>query len=304
MKFSCKALTLISALSSPLLPAVAHADPIPAPVADMINAAAASGDAAALAAVATTAKKTNPASVAEIDDLLKQLKSAADAKHQTDLANQEFFDGWKGQGEAGASRATGNTKESTAALGLHFNKEGLRWDHNIDATVDYDNTDDVTTKSRYFAGYNTRYKFESSGIYATGLLSWENDRFAGFNRRYTESLGLGYSFIDTPDFLLAAEAGPALRQTRYVNGTSDSEVAARVALRNRWVIVPNLTFTEDLSYYYASKNSTLTSDTALTAALTGKLSARLLYHIQRESNPPDGLQNLDTLTRLMLVYSF
>jgi putative salt-induced outer membrane protein len=284
-----------------LTPLAAYAAPIPAPIADMIHAA--SGDDATLTAIVTTAKKTNPDSIAEIDALVAQLKSDAAAKHEAELAQRDVFDGWKGQGEAGLSNSTGNSSETAAALGLHFTRVGLQWDHAIDTTADYSRADGVTTKSRYFAGYNTRYKFDDS-LYATGLVSWENNRFAGFSRRLTESLGVGYTIINNPDLLLAVEAGPALRQTTYIDGTSDSNLAARLALRNRWLILPNLTFTENFAYLYSSQNSTITSDTALTATLTGKLSARLSYHIQNESNPPDGLENTDTLTRLTLVYSF
>ena len=199
---SFRALTLASALTAVSFSIAAKADPLPAPIADMIQAAAENND-AALTTVVAAAKKTNPASATEIDALAAKLKADATAKQQAKLAQQGAFEGWKGQGEAGISNSTGNTEETTAALGLHFNRIGLIWDNNFDGTVDYDHSNGVTTKSRYFAGYNTRYKF-AGPFYATGLLSWEDDRFAGFTRRFTESIGVGYSFIDTPNFLLAA----------------------------------------------------------------------------------------------------
>jgi putative salt-induced outer membrane protein len=42
----------------------------------------------------------------------------------------------------------------------------------------------------------------------------------------------------------------------------------------------------------------------LTVNLIGALSARASYHVQYETNPPLGLDQADTLTRLTLVYSF
>lgn len=303
MQKPIKNMALASTLTVALLPCAALAAPLPTPVSDMIRSAAENGNAATLTAVVNAAKSTNPNSLDEIDALLAEIKRDAAAAREARLAKQTFFEGWKGQGEAGASNTTGNTSETNAALGIHLGREGLVWDHAVDMAVDYGRTDGIATRSRYFVGYNTHYKLDKQ-LYITGLVSWENNRFAGFNRRFTESVGLGYTIIDNPTLLLAVEGGPALRQTRYVNGTSESDTAIRLALRNRWVISPVFTFTEDLSYYGASHNSTVISDTGLNAALTGALSARLSYHVQYESNPPVGLKSTDTLTRVTLVYAF
>ncbi|MDR2189179.1 MAG: DUF481 domain-containing protein [Azonexus sp.] len=303
LKFLCLSAFTAALIATPALAAPISA-PLPAPVAEMIRAAVASGNAITLTAVVETAKKTNPDAIAEIDALTARFKAETEARHKEKLARQEALDGWKGQGEAGAANTTGNTEGTNAALGLHFTREGLRWDQTFDITADYQRSDGVTTKSRYFAAYNARYKFDGP-FYATGLLSWENNRFAGFRRRLTESLGFGYTIIDSPDLTLSAEGGPALRQTRHVeDNATDNSIALRAAVRNRWAILPTLTFTEDFSYYADSRNSTIVSETALNVALTGTLSARLSYLIQYESDPPPPLENTDTLTRLTLVYSF
>ncbi|HVV26643.1 MAG TPA: DUF481 domain-containing protein [Rhizomicrobium sp.] len=285
------------------IPATAFAEPVPGKVADMIRAAAADGDAAELAATVKAAKKANPDSSAEIDALVSQLQAEADARHQADLERQGFFDGWSGQGEAGLSNSTGNTRSTTLALGLNFLKTGLRWDHALNGTVDYQRDNGVETKSRYFAGYNAHYKFDDR-FYALGLLSWEGDRFSGFSSRLSESVGLGYFLLKEPDMSLSVEAGPALRQTDYIVGGSENSFAGRAAANYQWTILPDLVFTEAVSFYGESRDSTLISDTGLTVHLIGALSARASYHVQYESNPPLALEKTDTTSRLTLVYSF
>jgi putative salt-induced outer membrane protein len=285
------------------IPAMAHADPVPDKVADMIRAAVDSGDASELAATVAVAKKANPRSTAEIDSLVSRLQSEVDARHRALLERQGFFQGWSGQGEAGMGSSTGNTRSTNVALGLNFAKTGLRWDHAFNATVDYQRDNGVESKSRYFAGYTGRYKFDD-GFYALGVLSWESDRFAGFNSRLSESVGLGYAILRGPDMTLSVEAGPALRQTDYIATGAEDNFAGRAAVNYQWKILPDLVFTQAVSFYGESQDSTLVSDTGLTATLIGALSARASYHVQYESNPPLALENTDATTRLTLVYSF
>lgn len=290
--------TLLIALST-----AAHANPIPPRVADMIRAAVDGGDPAELAATVKIAKKTNPDSASEIDTMVAQLQKDADARHHAELVQQGFFDGWTGQGQVGFSNATGNTHSTNVALGLNFQRLGLEWDHIFSATADYERQNGVESQSRYFASYNTHYKFDDR-FYALGLLSWEDAKFSGFDSRLSEAVGLGYFLIKDPDMALSVEAGPALRQTNYIIGASKNNFAGRASVNYLWNILPDLAFTQAISFYGESRDNTLTSDTGLTANLIGSLAARLSYHVEYESNPPLALQTTDTITRITLVYSF
>lgn len=293
----------LCALVLAAVPATAYADPIPERIVAMLQSAVADNDPAEIAATVKLAKQTNPASAAEIDALVAQLQANAAARQQDKLTHMSLLEGWTGQGEAGITNSTGNTRSTALALGLHFARTGLRWDHAFDATVDYQRTDGIESQSRYFAGYSGHYKFDGP-LYGVGVLSWEGDRFSGFNSRLTESIGLGYQVLQLPDMQLAVEAGPALRQTDYIAGGSENSVAGRASVNYKWDILPSLSFTEVATYYGESRDSTVTSDTGLTAQLIGALSARLSYHVQYETNPPLALEKVDTITRLTLVYSF
>lgn len=284
-------------------PHTAFAAPVSEQVANMLHTAVDGGDAVELAATVSVAKKANPESANEIDALVAQYQADAAARQRAKLEQMSLFEGWSGQGEAGASVTTGNTHSTNVALGLGFARKGLDWDHAFKAAVDYQRDSGVETKSRYFAGYDAHYKI-TDRFYALGLLSWESDRFSGFDNRFSESVGFGYSLIKEPDMTLSIEGGPALRQTNYIIGPSENHFAGRAAANYSWTIVPDLVFTEGVSFYGESGDRTLVSDTGLTAKLIGALSARLSYHVQYESNPPGLLENTDTTTRLTLVYSF
>jgi putative salt-induced outer membrane protein len=291
------AIPLILSLVAPI---AAHADPIPPRVMDMILSAAEHGE---LDVTVKVAKRTNPRSAKEIDKLAARLKAENAARQRVRLLRRSFFEGWKGQGEVGAADSTGNTRSTSLALGLNYARDGLYWDHTLTATADYQRDNGVESKSRYFASYAGHYNV-TPRLYTLGLLSWENDRFAGFNRRFSESVGFGYIVLKSPKASLALEAGPALRQTNFVAGNAENKFAGRTSVDFHWDILPKLTFTQVASFYTESNDSTATSDTGLTAGLIGSLSMRLSYHLQYESSPPPGLDKTDTTTRLTLVYNF
>ena len=279
----------------------AAAAPIPDAVAAMLDAAA--GDPAQLKTVADIAKKANPQSVAEIDARVADIGKSQAAAHEEKLASQSLLEGWSGQGEAGASVSSGNTSNKGVAIGVTVAKETRKWKHSLRGQVDYQETDGVKTRERYFAGYEGNYKF-TEDFYALLTLAYERDIFSGFSRRFAESVGLGYKVVNTPTLSLALEGGPALRQTSYITGLSDNSFAARGGLNAKWLISDAFTLSENATVFWDSNNTSLFSLTALTAKVTGALSARLSFQVNSESNPPIGLKKTDTTSRVTLVYSF
>lgn len=279
----------------------ARAAPVPPAVAAMIDAAA--GDPAALKTVADLAKKTNPDSVAEIDAQLAGIEKKNEEARLAKIDSEGVFEGWKGEGQLGAFGSTGNTDQSGIAAGLKLSKETRKWKHTLAGTVDYQKTDGVTTAERFFAGYDGNYKI-TPRLYAVGILSWERDTFAGYDSRFSESLGLGYRLVDTPSVTLALEGGPALRQTSYTDGTSDSVFNGRLAGNFAWKFSPNGTFTQVASYFFGNGGNTVTSDTAITMKVWDALSLRLSFFLQNESEPQPGRLATDTTTRITVVYGF
>ncbi|HEY8351344.1 MAG TPA: DUF481 domain-containing protein [Sphingomonadales bacterium] len=280
---------------------------IPPAVEAMIRAAAKGGDEAELKAVVKAAKATNPGLGDEIDALAAQeasrAKAEAAATREAELRRQSYFEGWTGAGEAGFSFSGGNTKETSGLLGLRLEKDGIRIRHKIAAVADYLRTNGETTREKFLASYDINYKLDAR-FYIYGQGMWERDRFAGYSRRFTESVGLGYRAIDRENMTLDLEAGPSLRQTRYTTGESDDQLAARANLAYRWEIRDGLVFSQDAGAIMGSGGSTYLSDTALTARLFGGVSARVSFNVEHETNPPDGLKKTDYATRLTGVYEF
>lgn len=283
-----------------LLASGSVAAPVPPETERLIRAASP----AQLDIVAAVAKTANPDSVAEIDALVASIRAGAAEMRRQRLATQGFFQGWAGEGQVGASVTSGNTEDTAVNVGIALNREGLNWNHHFNAIADFQSSDGDTTREAYRVGYQLDYKI-SDLWFAYGLFQWERDRFALLDRRFTESIGIGYNVLTMAPFSLVVDGGLALRQTQYiVPDEEESDVAGRVTAKFAWDIRPGLRFTEEAGGLFGATTTTLFSRSAITVAITGALSARASFDVNYESEPPPGVESTDTITRFALVYAF
>ncbi|MET0238804.1 MAG: DUF481 domain-containing protein [Sphingobium sp.] len=296
----------IWSLPACLLPSPLHAEIVPV-VEAMIREAAKSGNQSTLDAVVKVAKATNPQSADEIGALANQLTTQANdrAKKEREqrLASQGYLQGWTGEGQAGFGLTSGNTEEISGAFGLSLKKEGLQTRQKLEGIIDFLRTNGVTTREKFAASYGLDYLLRE-GFYTYGIVGWEQDRFAGYTRRFTESLGVGLRVLNRPRMTLDLDAGPAFRQTLYTDGGSEFEVGPRASLAYKWTLRDGMTLSEDASVVSSDGTTTFISNTAFTSRLTKALSGRLSFNIQGESNRPEGSKPTDTTTRATLVYKF
>jgi putative salt-induced outer membrane protein len=276
----------------------AIAAPMPEAVAAMLTEAAKSPD--SLKAVTAVARSTYPSSAAEIDAYVDSLKAKTEAARQQKLADAGLFDAWSGSGQIGFSKTTGNTRDTSIIVGLNLMKDGLKFRHKLNGQVDRQTSSGLLIRNRYLAGYELNYKL-TDRLYAYALAQWDRDTFAGFTRRFSESGGAGYTVLKTDALKLDVTAGPAFRQTRYITGLSESTTTARAGADFSWKIRDGLTFSEIAGVYF---NGALNSTTALTAAVSTKLSARMSFDVTHEDKVPPGRVATDTATRVSLVYGF
>ncbi|MET0360591.1 MAG: DUF481 domain-containing protein [Sphingobium sp.] len=273
----------------------------------MVSAAAGTGDQATTASVVNAAKATNPNEAEAIGALatgiLSDVQRKAKEERERRLASLTYLQGWTGEGQAGFGLTSGNTKEVSGVAGLSIKKEGLQTRHKFDALADYLRTNDVTTREKFSASYAFEYLLRQ-GFYVYGVGGWEQDRFAGYSRRFTESFGFGLRAIDRRTMTLDLDAGPALRQSAYTDGTKTNEVGPRASLNYKWDLTRTMTFTEIASIISADGRTTFIANSAFTSKITKALSARLSLNVQSESNRPEASSPTDTATRATLVYEF
>ncbi|MBE1527661.1 putative salt-induced outer membrane protein [Sphingopyxis sp. OAS728] len=282
----------------------------PDPVGNMLAAAMASAKDADVEAVGKLAKETNPENAQEIEERLlayraerKRLRDEAAAAERAKLAAAKFWQNWKGEGQIGASQSSGNTESVGLSAGVALARKGIDWTHKFRAQADYQRTNGATSVERYLGELEPQYRINDR-TFAYGLGRWEHDRILGYDTRWNLSGGLGYKVVDNKKMTLSLKGGPAFRQTDFVNGEEDTELTALAGLDFGWQLSPTLRLTQVASTIIGEANGSTSSQTALSAKLTGALSARIAYSAQIDTSPPPGIEKVDTQTRFTLVYGF
>ncbi|MFA7439407.1 MAG: DUF481 domain-containing protein [Sphingomonadaceae bacterium] len=285
-----------------LTPVAAHATPLPEPVRAMIDAALRSGKASRAEAVVAVARETHPESLTEIDAMVSAYHAEEAIAQEEALAKASLLDNWTGSGEVGGSFATGNSDTVTVAVGINLVRDTPQWQHRFTASADLQRSDGSNSQERYSVSYQPNWKL-SDRTYLFGRVGWERNRVSGLKSRFAEAFGVGYQVLEDGRLNWQVEAGPSLRQSDFYDRHENS-AAIRLASNFAWEINPNTTFTQNTSGIFETDNSSIASLAAITSKLWGPMSARLSVNMLYESNPPDDLRKLDTVTRATLVYEF
>jgi len=308
-----------SALLLAVVAAPAAAE-LPAPVRAMIEAAVANGDAAKVRTVVELAKQTNPDDTAEIDALhnaflakQRELAAAETARKQDELRTAGIFENWSGRGQLGAFQSTGNSDNVGVTLSLSLTRRGIDWEHRLRATGDYQRSNGRTSREQLLASWEPRVQI-GKDLFAYSLAQYERDRFQGFSSRYSLSGGLGYKLIDSQAAQLSVKLGPAWRHVDFLDGASDSSFGGLAGVDFDWRIARALTLTQDTNLVadsggaatviVDSTSTSILATTGLEAKLSDRLTTRLSYTIDYNSNPPPRAVTTDTLSRFTLVYDF
>ena len=211
---------------------------------------------------------------------------------------------WKGDAELGILATNGNTKTKNITGKGKVVNDRDRWRHTFKLEILNNSESGTTTAERYAASGKSDLKL-SEKSYVFGLLTYENDRFSGYDYRATETLGYGRNVIKRDSLTLDLEAGLGARQSKIGgSGEKQNEGLLHVAGNLGWKISDTSTFTEDLSSEMGEKSTVSKSVTALKTQIVGNLASKMSFTAQYTTKVPAGVTQLDTKTAVTLVYSF
>jgi putative salt-induced outer membrane protein len=214
------------------------------------------------------------------------------------------LDTWKGDAELGVLNTSGNTKtRSITAKGQAVNDRD-RWRHTLNAEALSSSESGATTAERYLASDKSDYKLGDVS-YVFALLTYENDRFSGYDYRSAETLGYGRSVIKRTTLTLDLDAGVGTRQSQLSTiGENQYEGLLHAGGNLSWQISPTSVFTQSLVSDMGKKSTVSKSVTALKNQIAGNLAAKISFTAQYTTKVPPGITPLDTETAVTLVYSF
>lgn len=211
---------------------------------------------------------------------------------------------WSGEAELGFVTTSGNTETETFNGKAKVINERDDWRHTGKLDVLTASNDGTETAERYFVSEKSDYKI-SEVSYLFGLLTYEDDRFTGYEYRASESLGYGRTVINRETLTLGLEGGAGARQSELAaTGQDTSEAVVRVAGELGWVISEEAKFTQDLESEIGEDATITRSATALTTTVAGSLAAKFAVRVKHTSDVPPGIDKTDTETSTTLVYKF
>ncbi|WP_039393901.1 DUF481 domain-containing protein [Novosphingobium sp. MBES04] len=210
---------------------------------------------------------------------------------------------WKGQIDLGGFRNTGNTSNFGVTGGFKADRQGIKWQHTITATANYQETDSTVTTNKYLLAYQPRFTLHE-GYFIYGRAQYERDPISGFENRYSLSGGLGRRLIRTDRMTLSVEAGPAMRMIDYVDEPSETQYSALMSVDFAWKLNNTVKLSQVASGYVSTENNTFTSLTALETAMTKNLKLKLSYNFEHETAPAAGTLKTDTISSFSVVYGF
>lgn len=150
--------------------------------------------------------------------------------------------------------------------------------------------------------------FFSSGTFFYFLGSWLQDKFAGYDNRYSLGPGIGQKFVDGPVHYLEAEIGCNWTREDYTDEATESFIEGRAFGQYEYLISDTSKFLQTIEYLHDFDDPTnfkIAGETALISALTEVVAIKLAYEVRYQNRPAqDRFQETDTVFSGSLVVSY
>lgn len=237
-----------------------------------------------------------------------------------DVSTGEKPDGWEGQIEASAASSTGNTESTNLGLKAHFQRKIGRFVHDFTAKVDYaEQTQMVdgkevekTTQDKWLTAYQVDAQLRDR-THGYARVQYDEDRFAGFAKRWFVGVGLGHDIFDSDGLTWSVEAGPGYRWAELERSPTTGQMPPRARTHELAAyadsdidvqINENVKLEQNSNVTYAQTNTTYDNVVGLSTKLTETLSSKVSYQVKYETDPPDGRKNKDTMLKASLLLGF
>ena len=238
------------------------------------------------------------------------------------IAAEEVKSPWKSSAEVGYVNVSGNTNTETLKAAFDISYEADSWAHKVhaDALSSKAETTDGTvtpavisserTAAKWLASGQSDYKFAEFNYFYT-LLSYEDDRFSGFDYQAKFGLGYGRRLVHTDTHLLSLEVGPGYRSYRREQPAppapaeeTQGETFLRLNAGYAWKISASAVFKEDLTFEAGQDQDEWKSVTSLTAKINSTLAMKISHAVKSLDEVPVGSEHYDRETSVTLVFTF
>ncbi|QFT95200.1 hypothetical protein FIU86_20285 (plasmid) [Roseovarius sp. THAF9] len=234
------------------------------------------------------------------DDVQDDLAEGDDASR---YGTNQFAQGWSGSFALGFSATSGNTDTADLDVAGRLRYGSGPWNHSFGFAVEWAEDNNVTNKEEVFATYEAnRYLTDSFYIFGLGSANYDNfdtlkwDAFLG--------AGPGFRVINQENMTWRLQGGPGYRYTEDQFGNDDHEVAGIASSRYFYKFTDTVSLTNDTDVLFSEENTLITNDFGVNFKVTNKLSTRISYRTEWDSDPAPGFDDFDNKFGASLVYGF
>ena len=210
---------------------------------------------------------------------------------------------WNSEAELGFVKTTGNTETESFVLKARVINTREKWRHIARGEALRNADGDTVTAEKYFLSGKSEYTFRDRS-YVFGLVTYDDDRFSGFNYQLLGVLGYGRVVMERESVKLNLEVGAGGRQSDPEIGDTDNEAVLRAAGDFEWKISKSATFIQELSSDIGEDKTITRSLTALTTKINSYLSSRIAYQLKHSSEVPVGIEKTDTEFTFTLLFKY
>lgn len=211
--------------------------------------------------------------------------------------------GMTGSAEFGMVLTSGNTDNTTTTGKFEISNDLENWLHSAKLTFVSADTDGATTAERYLLNLKSNYKMDNDQFLFAGL-TYDVDKFSGFDSQTTFIFGYGRNFYDTDTFKLSAEVGPGYRMSEFETGGNESEAILHLGATSKYIVNEASHFEGELTVDGGSDQTITILDIGYINKLNSSLALKVGFNMKNSSDVPIGTKETDTITSVSLLYSF
>ena len=225
--------------------------------------------------------------------------------------------GWSGKGQVGYVMSRGNSDTDSANAKLDLSLLRNDWKHILLLDGLFGRNAGITSAERWDARLQSNYQVNVH-LFSFAALSYQDDRFSGFQYQASASGGLGYKFVDSDTTRLSAQIGVGYRSLRpellikndagavieRIPQPTQTEVVGTAGIDYSQQFNASTKLLDKLGAESGSSNTSIRNDLTLEVKMNSKLSLAAGLSVLENTKPPAGLKRTDTITTLNLVYAF
>jgi putative salt-induced outer membrane protein YdiY len=224
-----------------------------------------------------------------------------------------IYNPWQGtNASAGGNYNTGNTAGSNLNTGLLLTysptpASDYGWVFNLNSTYQYSQSkNDGMTANKLVSSQTSTYMFnQNNGVFTN--VSYTNDHFDTFKYQLNESLGykrvLYKNYSNT--MILSINLGPGFIQTRTTETNYFQNAPSFYTLITYdWNLSQDTVFSQTLTNTASKTNTNTTINSSVTTTLYNSLALQTSFEWSFDSKVAAGLEHVNTLSKIGLIYNF